>query len=275
MVRTSWPLRYWVIAAGALVGSSVWAAETVTLAANSNVIQLGPSNAAPVGPVSGSYSMMGIGIPKFGPLATDLWRSAVWQFLDSSGGIDYVRVPIGSSASRTISHGGYAFLVDGAGSLGDNSGSLGLSLIDNGDSSVDWTGTITATSNVAQQTATTMLQFFSTASLQTYNVTAEGLAYFGGSGSAQYKSVVVQFYDATGAIDYAVVGIGQSIDILGYDLRAFITDGEGTLGDNSGSLSVRVNASPTSVPEPFTMALMGAAGLTGYRKLRRRRSAAV
>ncbi len=46
----------------------------------------------------------------------------------------------------------------------------------------------------------------------------------------------------------------------------------GGAGDYVG-MNFRINASPTSVPEPFTMALAGVGALSGYRRMRRRKMA--
>lgn len=225
------------------------AQQTQFLDARIHVIQLSPTNSAPVGAFSGTNTMEASGSPFFAPEPGRVWRSVVWQVLDTAGGITYHRVPMGGTTAATIGHGGYAFLSDTAGALGDNGGAAALVLRNSGGTTV-WSGLITATSNVAEMTPGGNALFFnSTSTAGRYHVTASGTARFGGSSSAVYRSAVVMFETMVGGRDYAVVPAGGSVDIDGSNLWVFLTDGIGTLGDNSGGFTVTVTSAPGTITD--------------------------
>jgi len=257
-----------LLAAGSLVARSQ---ETVNIDVTTNVLQLSASNAIELGPGVGNFTMDATGDPHYGAPSSAVWNDVVWQTLDSTGGITYTSVPIGGSATVYATHLAYAFLTDSLGTLWDNSGQANLSVL-NSLNEVVGHGTILANTNVAQFTDSTALPFLTSGSLMNYEVDASGLAYYGGSSTATYDSVCVQYLDASGAINYAAVPVGGSIDIFGQDVRAFVTDAAGTLGDNSGTLHVTLRPRDGSTPEPFTAGLgLAGVGLFVRRRIARKR----
>lgn len=97
----------------------------------------------------------------------------------------------------------------------------------------------------------------------------DGNAKFWGGLTSVYKLFGAGLVE-TDFVSYSIHD-GKAATIAGW-LSAAHIGGFSTPQGNSGSIVVRdITQNPQSVPEPFTMALMGGAALAGYRRMRRRK----
>lgn len=224
----------------------VRADETIVLDAQVNVLELSPTNSARVTGANGNVTMYASGNAHYGSPSSAIWRSVAWMISPPGTGLEFVRVPIGSSVSALVSDPGNAMLLDAPGSLGDNWGQADLELRDSGNQAV-WNASLDAGLNVIEFNNTTAPQFATTTStLGTYKVTLTGSAHHGSPGSP-YRGAMLFYHDPTdGTLDFEPIAVGGSAVVHGDNVQIFIADGEGTLGDNAGSLTATLSI----VPEP-------------------------
>ncbi len=222
-----------------------YAQESVVLDARVNVLQLDSANAIGLSSSGPNLTIDATGNPRFGSPPSAQYKSVVYQFLRDVGGIDYRAIPL-NAPPVAYSGPGNAFLTDGEGTLGDNVGQADLTVRDAALNPVEFR---TLFANMAaEHNATTVIPFLTSGSLGLYEVCVSGVAWHGAPDSAVYWSAVLQFQTEDGGLDYAVAPAHQCTTVYGKDVRIFITDATGTLGDNRGFLTAML----TPVPDPAT-----------------------
>lgn len=229
--------------------------ETHVINPSARCMGLSPDNSLwNLGSPHSSLSVAAWGDAHYGPNSFDRYGSIAIVYKDSQDELQYASVPVGGSALLTnVDWICGAFITDSPGTLGDNWGTAFLSA-----TGVDDTGTptgfavsgsLSATSQVALLGGDSEVNFLgSNDNIDTYVVTARGAGFCGPPPALEYGSVMLQFLDPSGGIEYQSVPVGGTTYVTGRNIAAFLTDLQGLTFDNRGGIEVTVR--PVQAPAP-------------------------